>query len=58
MSEEEKNEVYVCIQCGYEYNPEDGDPDNGVPPGTAFKDLPEDWTCPICYVGKDEFDPL
>ncbi|MBF0433654.1 MAG: rubredoxin [Fibrobacteria bacterium] len=49
---------YICVNCGYEYDPEKGDPDNGVAPGTAFKDLPEDWVCPLCYVGKEQFDPL
>lgn len=46
---------YVCEPCGYEYDPAIGDPDNGIEPGTAFEDLPEDWVCPICGVGKDEF---
>ena len=48
---------YVCGPCGYEYDPEAGDPDNGIAPGTAFEDLPEDWVCPICGVGKEEFEP-
>ena len=47
---------YVCKVCGYEYDPEVGDPDNGIAAGTAFEDLPEDWTCPLCSVGKDEFE--
>ena len=47
---------YVCGPCGYEYDPEKGDPDNGVAPGTAFEDLPDDWVCPICGVGKDMFE--
>ena len=46
---------YVCDACGYEYDPAVGDPDNGIAPGTAFEDLPEDWVCPICGVGKEEF---
>lgn len=46
---------YVCDVCGYVYEPENGDPDNGVAPGTAFKDVPADWVCPICSVGKDQF---
>ena len=46
---------YVCDVCGYIYEPENGDPDNNIPPGTAFKDLPDDWVCPICSVGKDQF---
>jgi rubredoxin len=49
---------YVCISCGYEYDPAVGDVDHGIPPGTAFEDLPDDWKCPLCYVGKDQFDPL
>ncbi len=46
---------YVCDVCGYIYDPEDGDPDNGIEAGTEFKDLPEDWVCPTCGVGKDSF---
>lgn len=46
---------YVCDICGYVYDPEVGDPDNGVAPGTAWEDVPEDWTCPLCSVGKDNF---
>ena len=46
---------YVCAPCGYVYDPEVGDPDTGIEPGTAVEDLPEDWECPICGVGKDEF---
>ena len=49
--------IYVCDTCGYEYDPAKGDPDNGVAPGTKFEDLPDDWTCPVCGVGKDEFSP-
>ncbi len=49
---------YICISCGYIYDPEKGDPDNGVDSGTPFDDIPDDWTCPMCYVGKDQFDPL
>jgi len=53
---EEKNmEKYVCDVCGYVYNPEEGDPDNGVEPGTAFEDIPEDWVCPVCGAPKSEF---
>ena len=46
---------YVCDVCGYEYDPELGDAENGIPAGTVFEDLPEDWTCPLCGVGKDQF---
>ncbi len=48
---------YVCGPCGYVYDPEVGDPDSGIAPGTAFEDLPEDWCCPVCGVGKDMFEP-
>ena len=47
---------YVCDVCGYIYDPELGDSDNNIAPGTAFEDLPEDWVCPICGVGKAEFE--
>lgn len=48
---------YRCLLCGYIYDPEKGDPDNGVDPGTAFEDVPDDWVCPECGAGKDEFEP-
>lgn len=46
---------YAC-PCGYVYDPEVGDVDNGVPAGTAWEDVPEDWVCPICGLGKDAFE--
>ena len=49
---------YVCNLCGYIYDPEIGDPDNGVAAGTAFADLPEDWVCPDCGAGVDDFEPV
>ncbi len=49
---------YVCDVCGDIYDPAVGDPDNGIEPGTAFEDLPEDWLCPLCGVGKDEFSKV
>jgi rubredoxin len=49
---------YVCDVCGYIYDPEVGDPDGGVAPGTAFEDIPEDWVCPECGVSKEDFSPL
>jgi hydroxylamine reductase len=49
---------YRCIVCDYIYNPENGDPDNGIESGTSFEDLPNDWVCPICFVGKDQFEAL
>jgi flavin reductase (DIM6/NTAB) family NADH-FMN oxidoreductase RutF/rubredoxin len=55
MSEGKK---YKCKVCGYIYDPETGDPDSGVSPGTSFADLPDDWVCPVCGVGKDQFEPV
>jgi flavin reductase (DIM6/NTAB) family NADH-FMN oxidoreductase RutF/rubredoxin len=49
---------YKCLMCGYIYDPKAGDPENGVAPGTAFEDLPDDWVCPDCGVGKEEFEPI
>jgi rubredoxin len=49
---------YECNACGYVYDPAVGDPDNGVAPGTAFANLPDDWVCPLCEVGKDEFSKV
>ncbi len=49
---------YQCIPCGYIYNPEEGDTMSGIDAGTPFEDLPDDWLCPICGVGKDQFEPL
>ena len=46
---------YECDVCGYVYDEAAGDPDNGVAPGTKWEDLPADWVCPLCGVGKDEF---
>jgi len=47
---------YRCLVCGYIYDPQKGDPDNGINPGILFEDLPADWVCPECGVGKDEFE--
>lgn len=46
---------YICDPCGWIYDPETGDPDSGIAPGTAFEDIPDDWVCPLCGVGKDMF---
>jgi rubredoxin len=47
-----------CTICDYIYDPDLGDPDNGVEPGTDFEDIPDDWVCPDCGVEKDMFEPL
>jgi rubredoxin len=54
--EEEKMDKYVCKVCGYVYDPEKGDPDGGIAPGTKFEDIPNNWVCPICGVGKEDFE--
>ena len=49
---------FVCVECGYIYDPEIGDPTFGIAPGTSFEDIPEDWFCPICGEPKDCFEEL
>ena len=46
---------YICNVCGYVYDETTGDPDNGIAAGTKWEDVPEDFVCPLCGVGKDEF---
>lgn len=53
-----KMDKYQCGPCGYIYDPEVGDPDSGIAPGTAFEDIPDDWTCPVCGVSKDMFEKI
>ncbi len=48
---------YVCAVCGYVYDPAVGDPDSGIPAGTPFEKLPDDWVCPVCGASKDQFEP-
>jgi rubredoxin len=48
---------YLCKVCGYIYDPEIGDVDGGIPAGTPFEKIPDSWTCPICGVTKDQFEP-
>ena len=56
-----KNKPYRCEACGYIYDPARGEPKNGIPPGTAFEDLPKTYTCPVCgnaKIGKTAFNPM
>ena len=46
---------YICDVCGFIYDESEGAPDNGIAPGTAWADVPEDFECPLCGVGKDSF---
>lgn len=48
-------EKWECRICGYVYEPEKGDPEGNIKPGTSFEDLPDDWICPECGASKDEF---
>ena len=47
---------YECTVCGYIYDPKKGDAEGGIAPGTAFEDIPNDWVCPLCGVGKEDFE--
>ncbi len=49
---------YQCTICGFVYDPEEGDPDSGIAPGTPFEDIPEDWYCPVCGVTKADFEAV
>lgn len=49
---------YYCTVCNWIYDPEAGDPESGITPGTAFEDIPDDWVCPLCGVGKDMFEEV
>jgi rubredoxin len=51
-------EKWICTVCGYVYDPVQGDPANGVQPGTKFEDIPAEWVCPDCGVGKDQFEKV
>lgn len=47
---------YRCTVCGYIYNPQEGDPDGGIQPGTPFENLPDEWVCPVCGAPKSSFE--
>lgn len=49
---------YRCTVCDWVYDPKVGDPDGGIAAGTAFDDIPDDWVCPLCGVGKDQFEEI
>jgi len=68
VEKKEKNKRYMCLNrshyrhgvqiCGYIYDPEKGDPDSGIPPGTPFEELPGDWVCSICGASKEDFEEV
>ena len=49
---------YKCAVCNYIYDPELGDPDGDIKPGTSFEEIPDDWVCPVCGAGKDQFEKI
>jgi rubredoxin len=49
---------WQCVACPYIYDPEVGDPESGIPPGTPFEELPDDWLCPECQLGTEFFQPI
>ena len=55
---EVKKKKYKCLICAHVYNPDVGDPDSGLPPGTAFEDLPDNWVCPVCGTEKENFEEV
>jgi rubredoxin len=58
MNSETATRRWLCEPCGEIYDPVEGDPEAGIPPGTAFEDIPEDWLCPVCGARKPDFVPL
>src|SRR5205809_3165454 len=50
-------QLWICTSCGFIYDPEEGDPDGGIPPGTPFESIPDDWFCPVCGARKADFEP-
>jgi rubredoxin len=53
-----KMQKWICDVCEWVYDPAEGDPTQGIEPGTAFDDLPDDWVCPACGVGKEDFSKI
>mgnify|MGYP003485008498 FL=1 len=56
MKEKQIMKKYECTVCHWVYDPQVGDPDNGIAPGTPFEQISEDWTCPLCGVSKEDFE--
>jgi rubredoxin len=57
-AEPKATQRWRCTVCGYIYDPAVGDPEGGIEPGTAFEDIPDDWVCPVCGAGKEDFEPV
>ena len=58
LAEKPAAKSWKCLVCGHIYEPEKGDPEHGIPPGTRFEDLPNDWTCPLCNAPKAQFEEI
>jgi rubredoxin len=56
-AETQTKQLWVCTSCGFIYDPDDGDPDGGIPPGTPFDEIPDTWFCPVCGARKADFEP-
>jgi rubredoxin len=56
-TETETAQLWICTSCGFIYDPDEGDPDGGIPPGTPFDAIPDDWFCPVCGARKADFEP-
>jgi rubredoxin len=57
-TEQAADQLWLCESCGFIYDPAEGDPDGGIPLGTAFEDIPDTWVCPVCGVRKSDFTPV
>jgi len=55
-AEAETKQLWICSSCGFIYDPDEGDPDGGIPPGTDFSEIPETWFCPVCGARKADFE--
>ena len=56
-TETDVKQLYICTSCGFIYDPDEGDPDGGIPAGTAFNEIPDTWFCPVCGARKTDFEP-
>src|SRR5215218_3094216 len=56
-TETQTAQLWICTSCGFVYDPDEGDPDGGIPPGTPFESIPDDWFCPVCGARKADFEP-
>ena len=56
-SETATKQLWMCTSCGFIYDPDEGDPDGGIPPGTDFSEIPDTWFCPVCGARKADFEP-